>query len=83
MSKLKVKCMRCGTGMTVLQSYRQKRIYNRSFCMDPSISASQIFCDSCLHGLYCNLVYSVVDYLNESREIRKGIIQKGEKKCSR
>ena len=76
MKKLKVKCMRCGEGMTVMQSWRQKWIYNRSFCIEPTISTSQIFCDKCLYQLYKHLVYSVVDFLNQSREISQGLIDK-------
>lgn len=80
MKKLKVKCMRCGEGMTVIQSFKQKMIYNRAFCIEPSISTSQIFCEKCLFQLYRHLVYSVVDFLNQSREMSQGLItEKGKK----
>ena len=77
--KLRVNCIRCGAEMSLFKSIKQKFIYNQSFCMDPSISASQVFCDRCMFDLYKQLVYSVVDFLNESREIRTGQIKKGEK----
>lgn len=79
MPKIKVKCIRCSEEMSLFKSAKQKRIYNRSFCMDPTIPASQIFCDRCMYELYIQLVYSVVDFLNESHEIQKGLIPKKEK----
>lgn len=71
MMKFRVKCIRCGREMSVFKSFKQKFIYNQSFCFDPTISASQILCDVCMFDLYQKMVYSVVDFLNESREIRQ------------
>ena len=79
MPKARAKCIRCGTEMSAFKSFKQKFLYNQSFCFDPTISPSQLFCDLCMFQLYKNLVYSVVDFLNESRELRQGQIEKKEK----
>lgn len=79
MSKIRVKCMRCGKEMSAFKTFKQKYVYNQSFCFDPSIAPSQIFCDLCMFQLYKKLVYSVVDFLNESQEISKGLIEDKEK----
>ena len=67
----KVKCMRCCEEMTVLQSWRQKMIFNSAFSATPSIPVSKVFCDCCLYELQRQMIYSVIDFLNESREMSK------------
>jgi hypothetical protein len=80
MPKERAKCIRCGAEMSAFKSFKQKFVYNQSFCFDPTISPSQILCDVCMYQLYKNLVYSVVDFLNESREIRQERLSNTEKK---
>ena len=67
----KVKCMRCCEEMTLAKSIRQKMIFNSAFSATPSIPVSKVFCDSCLFELQRQMIYSVIDFLNESRAMSK------------
>ena len=67
----KVKCMRCCEEMSLMKSIKQKIIFNNVFSDIPSIPVSKVFCDCCLFELQRQMIYSVVDFLNESRAMSK------------
>ena len=75
----KVKCMRCCKEMTFFKSVRQKIIFNSAFSDLPSIPVSKVFCDCCLFELQRQIIYSVVDFLNESRAISQAKLQESNK----